>query len=445
MPAWYNELCERVILPAGDRLTGQRVLRHLRYYARSQYWPPERLREEQDRLLRETVRLAYAEVPFYRDLYRAHGLGPDAVRTAADLPKLPVVTKQMLKEAPAGACARRTGHPARRYSTSGSTGNPFSLLVDSDTLSRARALMLLRTMYAGYRPGDSVLQTGTAPERGWVKGLKDRLLRVAYVPAFDLSAQVIDRCLETMDQRRVEFLTGYAQTLHLFAQRARETGYNRKLRAAVSWGALLLPHYREEVRAAFGCRVYDSYGVGEGMQIASQCEASEETFHQFCLHVVCEVCADGRPVPDGERGELLLTRLDAGATPLIRYAIGDLGAAAGDRRCACGRTLPLLHSLAGRTSDIIRTPSGKILILHFFSRIFSGAPTIRQFQIVQSRPEGIHVRLVVDGDFALADWERVRRAILESGDPGLAISMEIVGDIPVGANAKRRYIVSQLG
>jgi phenylacetate-CoA ligase len=445
MSRLYNVLCRHAILPLGDRLSGQRVLPWLRHYAGSQYWPQERLAAEQDRLVREVVRTAWTEVPFYRQLYDLHGVDVAAVRGVADLPRLPVVTKRMLREAAPGDVTRRTPWRAHRYSTSGSTGHPFSLMVDADTMSRARALMLLRTMYAGYEPGDPVLQTGTAPDRGLVKGLKDRLLRVAYVASFDLSESVIDRCLEVMDRRRVRFLTGYAQTLHLFAQRARAVGFNRRLQAAVSWGALLLPHYRDQVRAAFGCRVYDSYGVGEGMQIAAQCEASEETFHQFSLHVACEVCADGQPLPPGEHGELVLTRLDAGATPLIRYAIGDMGAWTNGEPCTCGRSLPLMRSIDGRSSDIIRTPSGRILILHFFSRIFSSAPTIRQFQIVQTRPEAIRVRLVTEPGFTSDHWERVRSEIASAGDPALQVEMELVDDIPVGANAKRRYIVSEIG
>jgi len=439
----YSSLCTNVILPLGDFLTGQDVLSHLRFFRETQYFSPEDISRLRDSLLRETIKTAYLEVPFYRDLYDAHRVDVNSIRGQEDLWQLPTVSKDMLRDA-GPLCLRDSGRKRYVYSTSGSTGRPFSLHVDSETVSRARALMMLRTLYCGYQPGERVLQTGTAIERGIVKGVKDRLLRVNYVSAFDLSPELIDRQLEYIDRHKVKYLTGYAQSLDLFAHRAIEVGFNHSLAAAVSWGALLLPEYRTSIREAFGCKTYDSYGVGEGMQIAAQCGHTEDKYHMFSLAVVCEVGRDGTPLSPGELGELYLTRLDPGATPLIRYQIGDMGAISKQQQCGCGRNLPLMESIVGRTSDIVHTPSGKQLVIHFFSRIFSTEASVEQFQVVQRTPGAILIKLVVDREFNDSAKTRILKEIHTLGDPELMVDWDFVDSIPVGKNAKRRYVVSEL-
>ena len=441
MPSW---LWRKVLLPAGDALAGQTVMRHLRWYETTQRWPAERILAERDALVREVVAVAYRGCPFYRELYDRAGVSPRDIRGYADLPRLPLVDKSMLSAAYPDRIVLPTGRKRHPYSTSGSTGRPFTVLLDDDTMSRSRALMLLRTMYAGWDLGEPVFQTGMAVQRGLLKRIKDELLRVTYRSAYDLSPDVLDAYLEVIDRRRLAYVTGYAQSIYLLARRAREVGFNRRLRAAVTWGSNLLPQFRSEIHAAFGCPAFDSYGVGEGMQVAAESVHSGGLLHQFCLHVAAEIVRDGIPVPDGERGEIVLTRLDAGAMPLIRYRIGDVGRASPERGGRGGINLPLWEGVDGRVSDIIVTPSGNQLIVEFFFGIFQYAPTIRLFQVVQTAPDLLRVKIVPGPGYEPAHWERVAREIHDKGDPELRLETEIVADIPLERGGKRRFIVSQL-
>ncbi|MEZ4387917.1 MAG: AMP-binding protein [Candidatus Krumholzibacteriia bacterium] len=438
-------LLRSVLLPLGDRLAGQTVMRHLRFYERSQTWPRERILAEQDRRIRELIQAAWAGSEFYRDLFTAAGVTPADIGGKADLGRLPMVSKDMLREAYPDRVTLSTRFRTREYSTSGSTGRPFALLIDDDSMSQARALMLLRTRYAGWDFGEPMFQTGMAVERGRMKALKDRLLRVTYRSAYDLSPAVLDAYLEVIEAGKLRFLAGYAQSLHLLAERALAVGFNHRCRAAVTWGSNLLPQYRRSIRQAFGCETFDSYGVGEGMQIAAQSVHSGELMHQFCLHVAAEIVdREGQPVPDGERGEILLTRLNAGAMPLIRYRIGDMGRAAAEGRATGPINLPLWSGIDGRVSDIVYTPSGNQLIVEFFFGIFQYAPTITLFQVVQTRLDTLEIKICVAPDFEPAHWQEVADAIHAKGDPDLRLEMQVVGDIPLEISGKRRFVISRI-
>jgi len=145
-------------------------------------------------------------------------------------------------------------------------------------------------------------------------------------------------------------------------------------------------------------------------------------------------------------GELVLTRLDAGAMPLIRYKVGDVGRGSDRVQCPCGRNLPQLEGVDGRLGDIVQTPSGRKLTVEFFFAIFQYTPTqtIEDWQILQSERDAIQVKVVPRAGFVWAHWEALRRQILEHGDPDLGISVEAVTSIPLEASNKRRYVKSTL-
>jgi len=419
-------------------------MRHLRFYEEAQYWSREKIRAWQDAQLREAVRLAYEETRFYRELYDSVGVRPSDIQTTDDLVKLPTVTKNMLRAAYPQACTRAT---VRRYSelcTSGSTGAPFAVRVDSDSLSAARALMFLRAQFSGWQIGKPYLQTGMTLQRGVVRYLKDRVLGCEYVSAFNLSDEVLDSYLHLIVDKKIEYIMGYAASLFLIAKRAAERSVNISLKGIVSWGDNMFPSYRRLIESQFGCRVTDTYGCSEGIQIAAQCGAEHGGYHLFAPHVLVELLRDGSPAPSGSAGDVVLTKLNAGAMPLIRYHVGDSAHASMITGCSCGRQWEMLQSVEGRSSDVVVTPNGNRLIVHFFTGIFEYARSIASFQVVQESLGSITVRVVPNGPFDAKEWDQLRREILDKGDPDLDVQVEIVKEIPLERSNKRRFVISKL-
>jgi phenylacetate-CoA ligase len=286
-------------------------------------------------------------------------------------------------------------------SGSGSSGVQGTVYMDKSAQASQRAMQMLWFEWCGYRAGDSILQTGMTLDRGVVKRTKDFFLNTDYAPAFNLDASSIRRILERVAARPRQYLFGYASSLYVLARTAIDlniSGINFK--HAVSWGDKLFPHYRSAVRQAFGCDTLDTYGCTEGAMIAAEC--AQGNYHLSVNQCFVEIVDDeGLPIPRGQMGKVLVTRLDNYAMPLIRYYVGDLAELdAGDPgKCACGRSLPLLRRVIGRDTDIVRTRSGKQLIVHFFTGIFEHIPQIAQFQVVQSTLDEIDIHYVSGPDF----------------------------------------------
>jgi phenylacetate-CoA ligase len=438
--AWSGAL-RGVVLPLGDRLFGQRMMARLRELEAAQWWPAERVAAERARDLGRLIRVAHAEVPFYRDLYEAAGVDPRTIRDPADLERLPVATKAMLRAAYPERTRRATGRRPYVTASSGSTGANFYVLEDAATAGRYRAAFLLALEWAGWRIGEPHLQTGMTLERPFAKRLKDRLLRCHYASAFRLDDAHLDAILDRLERHRLRHLWGYPGSLYLLARRARERGWNRPLRSVVTWGDTLYAHYRRTIEEAFGTRVTDTYGCGEGIQAAAQCEAG--TYHVHALDVVVEVVDDeGRSVAPGERGNLLLTRLHPGPMPLIRYRVGDVGIR-GTGACPCGRSLETLGAIEGRDTDFVVTPSGNRLIVHFFTGILEHFPEVASFQVVQEELDAVRLRIVPAAGYADAVGARIVAALrLEGAD--LDIQVELIDELPLPASGKRRFVVSRI-
>jgi phenylacetate-CoA ligase len=445
MKSLYSKICENIFLPLADRLARHQTMFYYNLYEKSQWWDRERLKEYQDLLIQDALKIAYAETPFYKELFDMHGVNIKNIRGANDLCLLPAVSKDLLRGAYPDKCTRSTNRPWHEYCTSGSSGKPFAVRVDSNSMSMARALMLLRATYSGWNIGDPFLQTGMTLNRGCIKKAKDILMRVRYVSAFNLSDKILDDYLALIEDEKLDYVMGYAGSLFCLAERAGNVGFNRPLKGFVSWGDNLYAHYRMKIENAFHCRVTDTYGCGEGIQVAAQCGENNGAYHIFMPHVAVEIVDEnGFPVKPGEVGNILLTRLDAGTMPLIRYKIGDIGRKSSDDSCSCGRGLEMLTKIEGRDTDIIVTPNGNRLIVHFFTGIFEYYQTIDTFKVIQEKPDAIIVEIVPKQDFRKEDWESLKREILEKGDPDLEIDLRIVEEIPPEKSNKRRFVVSKL-
>jgi phenylacetate-CoA ligase len=438
--AWF---VRNSVLPLGDRLYGQRMMNRLQFLRRAQWWSHEQLDIYRNTKLAELMQTIYAEVPFYRQLMDLAGVSPQDIRRPDDLHKLPVVTKDMLRAGYPTQTTRHTGQRTYEGHTSGSSGAPFCVKIDFYTLGRLRAAFLLALEWLGWEVGLPHVQMGMTLKRRQGRLLKDIMLRCYYVSAYDLTNEHLDAVLDYMDAHNTRFLWGYPGGIYYLARRASEKGWNKPLRGLATWGDTLYPHYRKTIEQAFRTRVYDQYGCAEGMMISAQCGHGSH-FHVFSTDVIVEYLDDSsHPVPPGEVGNLIVTRLHPGPMPLVRYKVGDIGVSGGARHCECGRGFEITESIDGRDTDILLTPSGNRLIVHFFTGILEYFTEIDTFQVVQEEINSIKLYVVPRATF---NDDVIRRIVGQLKEKGadLEILVEVVDQIPVGANGKRRFVINKL-
>jgi len=201
-----------------------------------------------------------------------------------------------------------------------------------------------------------------------------------------------------------------------------------RLRGIETSAETLLPEVRRDLMTAFGCPVLDRYGCREAGVIAHECSAGG-------MHVNAEAV-----IAEVEEGQVLVTTLNNLSMPLIRYRVEDL-AETGDQCCSCGRGLPLLRQLRGRVSDIIRSPSGRLIHGEFFTHLFYGETGIRAFQVEQTSADHLEIRYVPAEGFDEAARGAIERSILEHGDSGFIVTWSRVEAISPGPSGKFRFTI----
>ncbi|MCK2029565.1 phenylacetate--CoA ligase family protein [Microbacterium galbinum] len=405
---------------------------------------PEEIADISARRSAEHARFAFAHSPFYRDLYSSHGFSDGDLRDPASFSSLPIVDKAMLRENFDGI---RTDEADQRTSvvskTGGSTGLPLHLL--RDLRFPARALEWRLFEWWGVTPWDDRgivtrhVLTGAARLRhdlGWLPSRRVQL------DAFQITDEAVTQFARDWNRVKPRFLIGYGGGVLDTVRRLRRLGLEvHPPRAIAVTAAPLTPGTRAEIETAFGAPCYDHYRSAEIPWMAGECS------HQSGLHVFADVrrieivdAADA-PVPDGVEGEVVVTDLSNRVFPVVRYRLGDISSYL-PGTCACGRGLPRLGAISGRSSDAVRLPDGTT-IAGALGHIFDDAPlSIRQFEIVQEADYAVTLRCIPsDAPDAQAGIDAAA-AKLRFATKGLVpVTVERVESIPQ-VGGKMRFIRS---
>jgi phenylacetate-CoA ligase len=328
--------------------------------------------------------------------------------------------------------------------SSGSSGIQGEVFVSRKEQSAFQAIQTLTWEWAGFRLGDSLLQNGITPDRGMVKSIKDFLLRTQYVSAFNLDNRRVAHILEGLDKKR--FFGGYASSLFVFSEVAKQNSIDHiKFESAISWGDKMFSHYRESIETQFKTKVYDTYGTTEGFMIAAQKDLPY--YYILSPHVYLELLDEqGNEVPDGEIGHVVVTRLDAFEMPLIRYYLGDLAIKLPYEKYPEKRDLqfPLLKKIIGRDTDIVRTQSGKKMIVHFFTGIFEHVQEILQFRVVQNSLNELTIEYIPRENFNAEVLKIVTKKIQDYLQEPFPVNFVKVENIPSTASGKPQIILSTI-
>jgi phenylacetate-CoA ligase len=390
--------------------------------------------------VRSLVRHAAMHVPFYRDLYAAQGISADAINDVSDLAVLPIVTKQQLRAAGNEAVSRHA--PARRVtiSTSGSSGEPFTFSIDHTYDQWRKAQYLRAYLGGGRRLSDKVLRLTAFPQRRvpWISHLG--LMREHQISCASDPAQVADAWQALVP----DVLQGYPSSLRSLANHCRDRG--RALQPAprlvFTDSELLTPDTRALLEQQFAAPVLDVFGTYETDNIAFQCPA-RGGYHIATDCAVIEIVRDGRPVPPGEPGEIVVTVLANRTTPFIRYNLRDLGRLL-PQPCECGLPFPLLSGLHGRADDLIVLAGGRQrTAMDVLGRLDHSEASVRHYQLRQLHLGVFELLVVPASGFMAADGQRLASAIAATLG-NAQVTVRTIDAIPPERSGKLRAFVSHL-
>lgn len=425
--------------PETDRLVEEALERET--------WALDRWKTWHENRLGFVLHRAATKVPYYREQWAARRRKGD--KASWDyLENWPILEKDSVRENPhafvADDCDVRKMFCEH---TSGTSGKPLILWWSVRTVREWYALGEARwRKWNGVSRHDRWLMLGgqlvipvsksKPPFWVWNWGLNQ-----VYLSAYHLSPRFSKYYLDAIDRYRPLHMMGYSSAMTTLAQMVLESGrQDLGLTVAVANAEPIYDYQRRAIAEAFKCPVRETYGMAEIVIGASECSAE-------CLHLWpevgwVEVIDDGHVLPDGSTGELVSTGLLNADMPFIRYRVGDRGALDGRfDKCQCGRTLPVIRSVEGRTDDVIYTVDGRCV--GRLDPIFKGDLPIREAQIIQDALDCIRVRYVPTPEFRI-DHEGVIAQRLKARVGSMKVVMEPMTEIPRGPYGKFRAVVSKV-
>ena len=448
MTSPYTWLASRLLFPLHERLKGHHSVAQRRALERTQWLAPAQLQELQLQNLKAFLHRAGQRVPHYRALFQRTGFNPERMDSVAELQRLPLLAKADIRADVESFKAQGHG-PLKRYNTGGSSGEPLVFYMDRHRISHDVAAKWRATRWWGVDIGDPELVVWGSPielgSQDRLRRLRDGLMRSHLLPAFEMSPANLDRFVQAIRQQRPAMLFGYPSSLALIARHAQAQGQRLDqlgIRVVFVTSERLYDMQRQAIEAAFGCPVANGYGARDAGFIAHQCPHGR--LHISAEDIVVEtVRPDGSAAAPGEAGEIVVTHLCTPDFPLVRYRTGDVGVLSHEA-CPCGRGLPVLADVQGRTTDFVVAADGTVM--HGLALIYTvrDIEDVQQFRIVQQSLERTEVQLVA-GPGTPADAEaRIVRDFKARLGASVSVLVERVAEIPPERSGKHRYVISKV-
>jgi phenylacetate-CoA ligase len=448
MRDWFAPIVRHVIAPAWAIKEKSPYLKHLRIVERTQFLSEEELRDRQWPKLKKILNHAYDNCPFYGRFYDDHGVHPSHIRSWADFSRLPKLSKKDIRANMQDMVARNVPRdklvPGK---TSGSTGVSVFFYVDEASQQFKRACTVRHNRWAGWDIGERVGAIwGNPPtNRGFRLRMRTCVLdRHTFLDTLRMDENDMRLFAREMIARPPAILFGHAHSLYLFALYVRARGFRGiSPRGIISTAMVLLDNERATIESVFRSKVFNRYGCEEVALIASECEA-HSGLHINMDTLVVEVLSGDRHAEAGEVGEIVVTDLTNYGMPFIRYRVGDMGVRL-DERCSCGRGLPLLARVEGRTADYVITPHGDFISgISLTENLATLIPGLEQIQIIQEKRDFLRFRVVRGQGFNDKSMEVMKAMVLKRFGPEMQYECEFVDRISQEPSGKYRFVISQV-
>ena len=412
--------------------------------------------------LKQLLNVTYETIPFYRDLWKRSNVDPRRFDALHNMLDLPVVDKQILTRAQQedgfGLSKQKDYDVAH---TSGTTGIRFQIPFTFATFQKKYANHL-RQMYAcGWRLGVSsatLHYSGHSQFRGKYTGRPDdrepfmRVRETALAIAHRRRVLTPYHSLETGDDAQVRsWYDALAsrqpymfETLDFNLPILKDYIERHDLPRLHIPKTFVLGTYsralRNELQRFFSTELFNRYSPHEIEGVAFSCNVHRGMHMAIdCYHTEFLDQQD-QPVGPGEIGHIVVTDMENHLMPLIRYKVGDVGHYY-DEPCTCGRTMPLMGDIDGRTRDCFKSAHGALIAPSQVAAILQDEPDVVLFQAVQNESLNVRVDIVYRSNSPVVTVnERIRKHFEKLLGTGVPLALSAVRSIRLEQNGKCCFV-----
>jgi len=338
--------------------------RRRQWLAKTQQLNAEQLNKLQLDLLRRIVTHSYETVPYYREMMTKLGFRPGDIQSLEDINRFPILRRSDVKAAGERLFSRKFNRMFLRTAYTGGTGTTgerLTLKRDLRSIADEHAFVRRQFDWAGiglrdrcaYMMARVIAPTARKVQKPYVY---DAAMRELTLSVFHLSEDTIPIYAKAIMDYAIKALVSHPSAAYILAKGCLDRGIGVPLKAVLTTAETIDQVRKDTIAEVFGCKVYDFYGSTERVCYIHTCEHG--SYHVIPEYGLTELVR-AEP-PNDDSFHIVATGFWNMAMPLIRYETGDL-VQLGNAACRCGRVFPVVRKIVGRQSNILVTPSGRML------------------------------------------------------------------------------------
>jgi len=447
----YDKFVKHIYYPMMQKIKGIKDNEYLKILERSQWYSYEELKNFQFERLRKLLDLAYTNTPYYKKLFDQLNIKPQDIKTYEDYLKIPVLTKQTIRDNSDQMKNQNYKGAFQSSLTSGTTGKTLEVFQTPESEGWIIASQRRARKWFDIDIGDrSSMLWGRPLESEKAKiisEVKARFKNMLLISSFNLTDEMLAKYWEQIKRFKPTYFYSYASCASRLAMYVKSIGetYPHKCKAVYTTSDMLLRHQREALEQVFNCPVNQEFGSAETGAFGFSCE--HKNVHISMENVLVEFInpETNKPCAHDEQGEIIVTPLYSEYLPLLRYNLGDLGTFL-NIDCKCGRKLPIMDIKTSKSTDIIYTPDGRNFCSLFFDYVIweilsRGAVGIKQFRVIQESKSSFKIQIVKDDPFNEECTKIFREKMVESFTDQIETNFVFVDEIPLDKSGKFRFFV----
>ena len=414
---------------------------------KSEWYNEKKIQKFQLKETKTLLKYCQANVPYYTELFNKINLNIDSIKSLKDLKKIPILTKELVRENFEKLKNPNFGGDVLHAHTSGSTGKSLQFNFSKEAIQFRWALWFRHKARFGVNVEDAYATFTGLPAIPLNQNKppywrENRAMKQTIFTMHHINVNTVESIVERLNKGGFVYYSGYPSILFSLATLIADMNLKiTKYPKVIFTGAeALLDHQRNKISKVFNCLVTDQYGFSEGCGNASRCE--NDLFHEDFEYGVLE-CNNPVKNDDGSyTGSVLATGFTNLAMPFIRYEVGDTATWL-DIDCKCGRKSKTIREVNGRNEDFVITPEGNKILR--FDYIFKDTSSIIESQVVQRELGSITIRIVKRSNYNNEKMEtHLKKEVNSKISKTLKVSFEYINEIERDATGKFRAVKTYL-
>ena len=442
-----NNLKEKFLLhgvfPFAEKFVGTNAYYWYQQICDMNKWTPQQIEKWQNERLNALVKHAYEHTVYYRNMFDDLGLKPIDIQTAADLHKIPIMTKEIANVHFAEIVPSNLHeYHYRDGKTGGTTGEPMFYHCDENTWGYVTAAKIYAWKTMSYRYGDAFAAMGSASLFGkkmpFVRHIYDWIRNEIPMNTVNLTDELCKKYVQVIIEKKIRYIYGYAASIYIFTQYVHMHNINlTQIEGVFSTSENMTDEYRELIEQTYQCHVMDCYGARDAGITAYEIE-------RHCYHVGYNAIAEIINPIEKNTGSIITTNLLNYSFPLLRYQFGDeaeLSPIRGGNNNYNGQTI---KRILGRTSDVMRMENGHNMTATGFSMIMKDFD-IKAFSFNKTGVNEISLTIQpIEGKFTTKQEKEIRRVISLYIGSDATLHIEYIDHFNPLANGKRHYFMNKI-